>query len=113
MGFLLWLMQSVRAHESRPAHLEVKETAAGQYSMLWRTPMLSGMRLPVVLQLPSDVRNLKEPTTQELTDSVLVRYSVEAGPNGLSGKRIEFPGLQGTITVAMGGAFFMWKAIAV
>ena len=60
--------------------------------------MLSGMRLPVVLQLPSDVRNLKEPTTQELADSVLVRYSVEAGPNGLSGKRIEFPGLQGTIT---------------
>ena len=60
--------------------------------------MLSGMRLPVMLQLPDDVRNLKEPTTQELTDSVLTRYWIEAGPNGLAGKRIEFPGLQGTIT---------------
>ena len=86
------------AHESRPAYLEVKETAPGQFSLLWRTPMLSGMRLPGGLQLPDDVRNLKEPTTQELADSVLTRYSIDAGPNGLAGKRIEFPGLQGTIT---------------
>ena len=86
------------AHESRPAYLEVKETAPGQYSLLWRTPTLSGMRLPVVLQLPEGVRNLKEPTTQELTDSVLTRYWIEAGPGGIAGKRIEFPGLQGTIT---------------
>ena len=60
--------------------------------------MLSGMRLPVGLQLPEDVRNLKEPTTEELADSVLTRYSIDAGPNGLAGRRIEFPGLQGTIT---------------
>ncbi len=60
--------------------------------------MLSGMRLPVVLQLPDDLRNLKEPATQELADSVLTRYWIEAGPAGLAGKRIGFPGLQGTIT---------------
>ena len=95
---LLLLVPSLWAHESRPAYLEVKEIAAGQYSLLWRTPMLSGMRLPVVLQLPDDVRNLKDPTTQELADSVLTRYSIDAGRNGLAGKRIEFPGLQGTIT---------------
>ncbi len=92
------LVPSLWAHESRPAYLEVKETAPGQFSLLWRTPMLSGMRLPVGLQLPDDVKNLKEPTTEELADSVLTRYSIEAGPNGLSGERIEFPGLQGTIT---------------
>ncbi len=60
--------------------------------------MLSGMRLPVMLQLPDDVKNLKEPTTEELADSIVTRYSIEAGPNGLAGERIEFPGLQGTIT---------------
>jgi hydrogenase/urease accessory protein HupE len=98
VGFLLCLMQSLWAHESRPAYLEVKETALNQFNLLWRTPTLSGMRLPVGLQLPEDVRNLKEPTTEELADSVLTRYSIDAGPNGLAGKRIEFPGLQGTIT---------------
>jgi hydrogenase/urease accessory protein HupE len=86
------------AHESRPAYLEVKETAPGQFNLLWRTPMLSGMRLPIGLQLPDDVRNLKAPTTEELADSILTRYSIDAGSNGLAGKRIEFPGLQGTIT---------------
>ncbi len=97
-ALLLALVPSLWAHESRPAYLEVKETAPGQFSLLWRTPMLSGMRLPVMLQLPEDVKNLKEPTTEELADSVLTRYSIDAGPNGLAGERIEFPGLQGTIT---------------
>ena len=35
---------AAQAHETRPAYLEIKETAAGRYSVLWRTPMLSGMR---------------------------------------------------------------------
>jgi hydrogenase/urease accessory protein HupE len=97
-GFLLLLVPTLWAHESRPAYLEVKETAPNQYSLLWRTPTLSGMKLPVALRLPEDVRNLKEPSTEELADSTLTRYSIDAGPNGLAGKRIEFPGLQGTIT---------------
>ena len=86
------------AHEARPAYLEVKETAPGRYDLLWRTPVLSGMRLPVVLQVPSDVKNVKEPTVQQLTDSLLERRSIDAGARGLAGRRIEFPGLQVTIT---------------
>ena len=38
-------------HEARPAFLEIKETAPGRYSVLWRTPVLAGMRLPGVLNL--------------------------------------------------------------
>jgi HupE / UreJ protein len=86
------------AHESRPAYLEIKETAPGQYSVLWRTPVLAGMRLPLALKIPDDVKNLKEPVVQELADSLVERRSIDAGPNGLSGKRIEFAGLQLTIT---------------
>lgn len=86
------------AHESRPAYLELKETAPGQFSVLWRTPVLAGMRLPLLLQLPDDVKNLKEPVVQELADSMVERRWIDAGPGGLAGKRIEFPGLQLTIT---------------
>ena len=39
---------AARAHEARPAYLEIKETAPGQFAVLWRTPVLAGMRLPVV-----------------------------------------------------------------
>jgi len=88
----------VWAHESRPAYLEIKETTPGQFSVLWRTPVLAGMRLPVALKLPESLRNMQEPSIQELNDSLIERRSIDAGPKGLAGKRIEFPGLQLTIT---------------
>jgi hypothetical protein len=86
------------AHEARPAYLEIKETTSGQFSVLWRTPVLAGMRLPVVLKLPDKVKNVREPNIQELADSFVERRWIDAGPNGLAGKRIEFPGLQLSIT---------------
>ena len=86
------------AHEARPAYLEIKETAPGRYHLLWRTPLLVGMRLPVVLTLPDNVRNVTEPALRELPDSLVERRVIEAGSVGLAGKRIEFTGLQGTIT---------------
>ena len=99
--FLLASMLAVpttRAHEARPAYLEIKETSPNQFSVLWRTPVLVSMRLPVVLTMPGDVKNLKEPVVQELADSILERRLIDAGANGLAGKRIEFRGLQLTIT---------------
>jgi hydrogenase/urease accessory protein HupE len=55
------------------------------------------MRLPILLQLPKEVRNTAAPTVQELADSLLEKRSIEV-PGGLGGKRIDFVGLQGTIT---------------
>ena len=95
---LLLTVSVAVAHEARPAYLEVKETAPGKFDVLWRTPVLAGMRLPVVLKLPEDVKNLREPNVQELADSFVERRWIDAGPKGLAGKRIEFPGLQLTIT---------------
>ena len=86
------------AHDARPAYLEIKETSPNQFSMVWRRPVLAGMRLPVVLTMPGDVKNRKEPFEQELADSLLERRWIDAGANGLAGKRIEFRGLQATIT---------------
>jgi hydrogenase/urease accessory protein HupE len=41
---------------------------------------------------------LSEPDVEELADSVVERRTIDAGVSGLSGKRIEFIGLQLTIT---------------
>jgi hydrogenase/urease accessory protein HupE len=101
MALLVWLTVAVRlaqAHEARPAYLELKETGPGQYSVLWRTPVLAGRRLPVALSLPEGVSDLRPPAVQELADSLVERRWIDAGPGGLAGKRIEFPGLQFTIT---------------
>jgi len=85
------------AHESRPAYLEITETAPGRYDLLWRTPLLSGMRLPVGLKLPDGARNVTDPSRRELADSLVERRVIEVA-GGLAGKRIEFVGLQATIT---------------
>jgi hydrogenase/urease accessory protein HupE len=95
---LLLVPLAASAHESRPAYLAVKETAPGQFSVVWRTPVLAGMRLPIVLRLPERIKNLKDPVVSELADSLLERRWVDAGPNVLAGERIEFAGLQLTIT---------------
>ncbi len=89
---------AARAHETRPAYLELRETAPGQFDVLWRTPVLAGMRLPLVLRLPPDVRARRVPEIEELPDSLLERRWIDAGPKGLGGRRIEFSGLQLTIT---------------
>ena len=100
VGLLLaWLAPvAAQAHEARPAYLELKETAPAQFDVLWRTPALSGMRLALVLALPDDVKNVKAPVVEELSDSLLERRWIDAGPSGLAGKRIDFVGLQLTIT---------------
>lgn len=87
----------VQAHETRPAYLEMKETSPGHYEIVWRTPVSAGMRLPILLQLPKDAKNVNAPTVQELTDSLVERRWISV-PGGITGKRIEFVGLQATIT---------------
>jgi hydrogenase/urease accessory protein HupE len=96
-AWLFVLATAAAAHEVRPAYLQIDQTGPGRYAVLWRTPLLSGMRLPVALRFPEEVRNVTEPSARELPDSIVERRVIEA-PDGLAGKRIEFVGLQATIT---------------
>jgi hydrogenase/urease accessory protein HupE len=86
-----------QAHESRPASLEIREISPERFELLWRTPTLSGMPLPVSLALPADLRDVTAATERNLGDSVL-EQRVFTRDGGLDGLRLEFPGLQGTIT---------------
>lgn len=45
IGWVLLSTSFASAHEARPAYLEFKETASGQFTVLWRTPVLAGIRL--------------------------------------------------------------------
>lgn len=94
----LLLAPFAMAHEVRPALLEIKETTRGRYDVVWRTPLFSGQRLPIALRLPNEARNLRQPVVREFPDALLEREWIDAGPAGLAGKRIEFVGLQATIT---------------
>jgi hypothetical protein len=100
-GFLLvpeiLLVPQATAHEIRPAYLEINRIGPDRYDVLWRTPVFSGKRLPVVLRFPDGVVNVTAPVERPISDSVIERRLIDA-PGGLAGKRIEFVGLQATIT---------------
>ena len=93
----LLLAGLAQAHEVRPAYLQVDQTGPDRYTVIWRTPLLSGAPLPVVLTLPDDARTLNGPGVQEMPGSTVERRVVEV-PGGLAGRRIDFVGLQATIT---------------
>lgn len=92
------LLNHAFAHESRPAYLEIKEITPTSYGLLWRTPVSSGNTLAVVLRFPEGTRDTAEPITQRLKDSLLERRTIETPAEGLAGQRIDFVGLQATIT---------------
>jgi hydrogenase/urease accessory protein HupE len=96
----LAFLNSASAHEARPAYMEVTEIAPHRYQIVWRTPLLSGMRLPVTLRFSENTRNLTGPAPRELSDSLIERRLIESD-NGLKGTRIELVGLQATITDAL------------
>ena len=88
---------AANAHESRPAYLEMDETAPGRYDVIWRTPLNAGMRLPIALKFSEGVSNVTEPVVRELPDSLVERRIIKVR-DSIAGKRIDFVGLQATIT---------------
>ncbi|MBY5587369.1 HupE/UreJ family protein [Rhizobium leguminosarum] len=95
---LLALVSTASAHEIRPAYLQIDEMGANRYKVVWRTPMLSGMRLPITLRFPDSVRNVTTPAERDLPDSLIETRVVETMDGSLAGKRLDFVGLQATIT---------------
>jgi hydrogenase/urease accessory protein HupE len=94
---ILALTSVATAHEVRPAYLQIDQIGVDRFNVLWRTPLLSGARLPVVLQFSDRVRQVTKPSERQLSDSVVERSLVES-TGGLPGQRITFIGLQATIT---------------
>ena len=107
IGFLFSLAASILAmpnsawaHEVRPAYLQIDQIGPTSYKVLWRTPMLSGVRLPIILRYSDGIHVVVGPNERELPDSVVERSIIEV-PDGLVGQRITFVGLQVSITDVM------------
>jgi hydrogenase/urease accessory protein HupE len=100
LGFLISFLAAsvgVSAHEIRPAYLQIDQIGQNRFNLIWRTPILSGMRLPVLLKFSGGIKLVAEPLERELSDSVIERSVLES-PDDLAGQRIDFVGLQATIT---------------
>ncbi|MBY5324783.1 HupE/UreJ family protein [Rhizobium johnstonii] len=95
---LLAFVSNASSHEIRPAYLQIDEMGANRYKVVWRTPMQSGMRFPIALRFPDSVRNVTTPAERDLPDSLIETRVIETMDGSLIGKRVDFVGLQATIT---------------
>ncbi|MEZ5592555.1 MAG: HupE/UreJ family protein [Gammaproteobacteria bacterium] len=86
------------ADDSQPGYLELKETSANRYSVIWRNPKLTNQQARLSLQFPAGVRNLTKPVSRELPGATVERRLIGTDAQGLIGKRIGIDGLQASNT---------------
>ena len=80
-GILLFLAQLLAvslaaADELRPAYLDIRETAADEFAVVWKVPALGDMRLGIYIRLPASCRPKAEPVRTIQAGSFFERSSV-------------------------------------
>jgi hydrogenase/urease accessory protein HupE len=96
----LFLWSSVcAAHEVRPAYLELRETARGEFSVLWKTPMLGDARLALEPEFSGEASPLSPKVTRQAGGAAIQTWAVRTP--GLRGQSLRIEGLEGTMTDAL------------
>lgn len=86
------LASPAKAHDLRPAYLEITEGASDVYSVLWKVPALADRRLAIYPRLPSSAAESTPRAGVFLTDAYVERWTVHA-PAGFAGETITIDGL--------------------
>ena len=94
---MLAVVQTAYAHEVRPGYLELRETDAEMFAVLWKVPAVGEMRLSIHPRFPENCRPVGEVTSYRGSDSYAERLSI-ACPGGLNGRTIAIDGLGATMT---------------
>jgi hydrogenase/urease accessory protein HupE len=94
---LLCMAAAASAHELRPAFLELRQTAAQTYAVLWKVPGLGEeFRLGVYARLPSNCSGLSDPRTLAVDNTFIDRWDVRFAGE-LAGGTITIDGLSSTV----------------
>ncbi|MEI6533840.1 MAG: HupE/UreJ family protein [Verrucomicrobiaceae bacterium] len=95
---LLLFSSPAFAHEMRPAYLELRQTGAETYDVLWKVPGRGdNMRLGLYVEFPTDCKNVTEPRGTMINNALTERWSVQRA-SGLTGGTIHIAGLTATMT---------------
>lgn len=88
----------VRAHESRPGFLELRQTGPETYSFLWKKPSGGEVELQIAPVIPQGCQ-LQTPDRQQqvVPGAVVVRGTLHCD-GGIAGKTIAIAGLEATIS---------------
>ncbi|MET1161979.1 MAG: HupE/UreJ family protein [Pseudoxanthomonas sp.] len=97
-AFLLASAALARAHEARPAYLELKQVDAEQYDVLWKVPGLGeDRRLALNVDFTEDVAAVGKVRRNYVDNSFSDRWRVRRA-GGLEGSTLRIDGLESTLT---------------
>jgi hypothetical protein len=95
--FGLLLADAAHAHEARPGFLELRETGAETWSLLWKKPTGGEVEIQIAPVVPEGCR-LATPDRQQVSPGAVIVRGTLRCPGGIAGKTIAIAGLQATIT---------------
>lgn len=96
--FLVLIVHELYAHEVRPAYLELRQTSAETYDVLWKVPGAGeNRRLALYVEFAPDCSSMTVPQTSFADNAFTERWSVKR-KGGLTGSKIHIEGLTYTMT---------------
>ncbi|MGA8051340.1 MAG: HupE/UreJ family protein [Burkholderiales bacterium] len=87
------------AHEVRPSFLELRETVPGEFSVLWKTPMLGDARLALEPEFSGEVTATSPVVARTPPGAAVQTWTIRAP--ALRGQTLRIDGLDGTMTDAL------------
>jgi hypothetical protein len=93
--------RDVRAHESRPASLEIVQMPAGSVVVVWKRPMQGETALHLIPRLSSGWLDPEPDDLYAATDYLIATWRISRPPVPLEGQTVTIEGLTGTITDAI------------
>ena len=105
MMLLVFLTVPAVAHEVRPAYLDLRETASGEFAVLWKTPMRGEMRLALSVEFSGRTKHVTGIATREVGGAAVQTWRMKA-IDPLRGQSVRLVGLDATMTDALVRAEF-------
>ncbi|MBL0057794.1 MAG: HupE/UreJ family protein [Elusimicrobia bacterium] len=97
LTLFLTLAATVRAHEVRPAYLELRQNGPETYDVLWKVPGQGDLRLGLSVELPMACADVTPPQGSMAYNASTERWTVRC-PGGLGRGVIRIAGLRATAT---------------
>jgi hydrogenase/urease accessory protein HupE len=91
---------SAQADEYRPAFLELKQTSSDEFSVLWKVPVMGGLRLSLYARFAEDVEITTPARGSMVGGAYIERYNIRR-EGGLGNGEIFIEGLTGLSTDAL------------
>jgi hypothetical protein len=97
LGFVFSSVATARAHASLPGYLELQETSAGTFDLVWKVPTAEGPPPAIYPSFPDNCKLHKGLTAEQTAGAIVERGVLQCGSKGLFEATIEITGLEITI----------------